>query len=792
MGLALTVPIADCTQTKVVYKNRKLRRLPLIILPVTPIILIDFSGNRITDLPHDLRCLHLLNLANNGLTYFNNFLISAINTYQSLSIFVLSQNELSEFPESFCNLPLTTLNLQENDFEDFDYKIPTLQVLNLMNNELTSFTAVLNSLNQLNLSFNYLNTLNFTSNTLTMLAVSGNNIEVIPDMVLPNLTVLDISLNKLVDISNITKFAPKLQIFNFSFNEVTEINDLPETLTILNGNNNHIKELPQCIYTIPKLNEVSLMDNELEKVGEFKQSLGFLLLKGNRIKKIGRMTVNCPILNLSDNLLEDIPDMSHCTTKKVDLHSNRIKTIDLSHLPRQATMISLRDNLIEEVPDKLFYLGYTLVDLNQNLLTSLPETLAESIVDSLFLCYNKFTAIPQLPKTLATLKMADNELTNIDCITKYSSIETIDVNGNKIEVFPDSDTLKNVSANRNRIKKFPNLPSAENVDFSFNMIEEANTYNATYVDLSHNNLTSVQFSENVVSIKLSFNPIVIDLDLPKYTKLDSIDLCGCKEVKFTPSMTAREVITSDPKLHPSEGSSTNKLFDYEGAGYSEMQGYRATMEDSIIVRRKQGLFAVLDGHGGFQASLLASAALPVFLDTVGYTTGGLCSAILGTQRLLLTKNVADGTTLCCILLTEDKIICANIGDSRCIGIKKDGSFVLFSEDHKPYTRSEVERIREEKSFVFKGRVGARLALSRSLGDFNLKGVTCSPDIKEFNKSEFRRVVIGCDGLFDMVSNECVAEFAATDDPPALVACKLRDLAFSRASEDNISVLVVDI
>ena len=111
----------------------------------------------------------------------------------------------------------------------------------------------------------------------------------------------------------------------------------------------------------------------------------------------------------------------------------------------------------------------------------------------------------------------------------------------------------------------------------------------------------------------------------------------------------------------------------------------------------------------------------------------------------------SGSTLIVVLLIDNKLYCANVGDSRAILAHRQASFfskwenIALSIDHKPELPKEAERITKAG-----GRIGAiqdysgkpkgpkrvwrlkedmpGLALSRSMGDLIAKslGVTWEP------------------------------------------------------------------
>jgi protein phosphatase 2C family protein 2/3 len=148
--------------------------------------------------------------------------------------------------------------------------------------------------------------------------------------------------------------------------------------------------------------------------------------------------------------------------------------------------------------------------------------------------------------------------------------------------------------------------------------------------------------------------------------------------------------------------------------------------------------------------------------------------------------------LCTVLKTlENELFCAylynlnkkgNVGDSRAIASVR-GRVQQLSYDHKPNNELEAKRIIAAGGWVEYNRVNGNLALSRALGDFVFKKnenkaaeeqiVTAYPDvdIKELT-SDHEFVLLACDGIWDVLSNEEVLEFVRTriaqQIPPEIV------------------------
>ena len=153
----------------------------------------------------------------------------------------------------------------------------------------------------------------------------------------------------------------------------------------------------------------------------------------------------------------------------------------------------------------------------------------------------------------------------------------------------------------------------------------------------------------------------------------------------------------------------------------------------------------------------------------------------------------DGSTAAIVLRNENKIITSHLGDSRVVVIRDNGSIHFQTNDHKPSNRSEFERIRDDGSRVVLGRTQGILGVSRSIGDFNVLGISSEPTINEvYLDSSDKWLVIGCDGVFDVIYDELLGKIANNSSNSLEFAYNLRNISYSLLSRDNISVIVVDL
>lgn len=205
------------------------------------------------------------------------------------------------------------------------------------------------------------------------------------------------------------------------------------------------------------------------------------------------------------------------------------------------------------------------------------------------------------------------------------------------------------------------------------------------------------------------------------------------------------------------------------------------------------LFGVFDGHGqyGKEISNFIKDRLPVlFSNDNSFTQNPKQSILTCVERLQaeILRSKFDtsfsGSTMVLVLILNDMIICANVGDSRAVLGKVEGKKwvpLALSRDHKPDLQDERARIQSHG-----GRVEAftdddgrpygpprvwisnldypGIAMSRSLGDSVAAsiGVIAIPEIIEHHLQPCDKfIVLGSDGLFEFLSNDDIVRTTST-------------------------------
>ncbi|XP_049287242.1 probable protein phosphatase 2C T23F11.1 [Anopheles funestus] len=264
--------------------------------------------------------------------------------------------------------------------------------------------------------------------------------------------------------------------------------------------------------------------------------------------------------------------------------------------------------------------------------------------------------------------------------------------------------------------------------------------------------------------------------------------------------------------------------DYYKVGSSCMQGWRMHMEDShthiLSLPDDPGtsFFAVYDGHGGAKVAEYAGKHLhkyitrrPEYGNDVKHALQqgflDLDEAMLNNEAL---REQMSGSTAVVVLIKDNRLYCANAGDSRAIACV-DGHLDVLSFDHKPTNEKERERISSAGGYVEYNRVNGYLALSRALGDFGLKRntqilpseqmVTAYPDVEEREvEDSWDFLVIACDGIWDVLSSQAVLEFVQEEIAQGvypqqicenlMMRCLAPDCQMGGIGGDNMTVIVV--
>lgn len=294
-----------------------------------------------------------------------------------------------------------------------------------------------------------------------------------------------------------------------------------------------------------------------------------------------------------------------------------------------------------------------------------------------------------------------------------------------------------------------------------------------------------------------------------------------------------------PPTRESSIDSINKVDRYEYLSYvaygshSDVGISRHYNEDRITTveriakrsmpHRADCVFGVFDGHGGNACAdylmhnlheLLARSSY-LATDKIKALEDAFSSAEVGFCREAKEKKDFSGSCAIVALIDTKQLIIANVGDSRAILSTKKG-IIQLSYDHKPEVCTERERILNNGGKVYRmrsesfidtvDRLGTTqttknetqvgpyrvepggLSVSRTIGDIrakdvvyngNPKCVIATPEIRQMALSQNDEfLVLGCDGIFDVLSNEEVVKVARA----TLRSCHYKTMNEAKACE----------
>uniref|UniRef100_A0A7E4V6T7 PPM-type phosphatase domain-containing protein n=1 Tax=Panagrellus redivivus TaxID=6233 RepID=A0A7E4V6T7_PANRE len=269
-----------------------------------------------------------------------------------------------------------------------------------------------------------------------------------------------------------------------------------------------------------------------------------------------------------------------------------------------------------------------------------------------------------------------------------------------------------------------------------------------------------------------------------------------------------------------------------------------------IFSSRMSYFALFDGHAGCAAATFAcdtflkklpqlcekysapSYSGPVLVKNVKKIFVNMFKDVeedFLVQARSSTPPLKDGSTATLLLLIDDYLYTANLGDTRAVLARKKtneaGETVYLAMpitvDHTPMKAEEQARIRKAGGFIKDGRVQGVIEISRSIGDFAYKafGLCAQPDIQKVCLSLADKfVILACDGLWNVFTNDEAVTFVVrkiragihkiNDDENrhvsrtnpnfsplknALLCSAATDLmkaAIARGSKDNITIILI--
>jgi protein phosphatase len=228
----------------------------------------------------------------------------------------------------------------------------------------------------------------------------------------------------------------------------------------------------------------------------------------------------------------------------------------------------------------------------------------------------------------------------------------------------------------------------------------------------------------------------------------------------------------------------------ELAAVSDRGTVRRENQDRWALRAlPDGALLVLgDGMGGHAdgavAAHLGVEAAAAHLAAAADPAASLRSAVTAAGRAVAAHRRSHGgamcgTTLVIAVVTRDRVVLANVGDSRGYRIR-DGAAEQLTDDHSWI----AEQVRD-------GHVDAARAAhhpSRNMLTRALSGDPVEPDLFTAELRGGDVLLLCSDGVWDAVADSLIAASVGADAPLGEAAAALCDRALAAGSTDNVTVV----
>lgn len=245
--------------------------------------------------------------------------------------------------------------------------------------------------------------------------------------------------------------------------------------------------------------------------------------------------------------------------------------------------------------------------------------------------------------------------------------------------------------------------------------------------------------------------------------------------------------TSSPR---NDTSSVEVVSSYYGSR-TEIGNVREHNEDSLTVLPP--LFAVADGMGGHEAGEVASEITINTLNDLAPQSAdaeALARAVVAANLNVIkapSQGVGRegmGTTLTAAILEKERLVIAQVGDSRAY-LLHNGSLQQLTRDHSLMADMiEAGQLTEAEARVHPNRS----VITRAIGS----DPHIQPDLYELNVETGDRLLLCSDGICGMIEDHEIASIMRQAPSAQSCADQLVEAALAAGGFDNATAVVVDV
>ena len=237
-------------------------------------------------------------------------------------------------------------------------------------------------------------------------------------------------------------------------------------------------------------------------------------------------------------------------------------------------------------------------------------------------------------------------------------------------------------------------------------------------------------------------------------------------------------------------------------------GRRRHNEDALLLAPEAGVFAVLDGMGGYAggdlASSLAATAITRFYSVIATDPEAtwpyaldpskpiahncVDAAIRLANRSIRAQRVDElgcmGSTVALLSFADERVVLGHLGDSRIYRLRA-GALTQLTRDHSLYEQllGDGVPLPSLAEFPYAN------VITRALGPDD----EARPELAEIDYARSDRFLLCTDGLSGALDPDAIAALLDPRRGDPEQACDgLIDAAFAAGSRDNITAIVIEI
>lgn len=239
-----------------------------------------------------------------------------------------------------------------------------------------------------------------------------------------------------------------------------------------------------------------------------------------------------------------------------------------------------------------------------------------------------------------------------------------------------------------------------------------------------------------------------------------------------------------------DASSVEVVSSYYGSR-TEIGNVREHNEDSLTVLPP--LFAVADGMGGHEAGEVASEITINTLNDLAPRSAdaeALARAVVAANLNVIKApsqgigREGMGTTLTAAILEKERLVIAQVGDSRAY-LLHNGSLQQLTRDHSLMADMiEAGQLTEAEARVHPNRS----VITRAIGS----DPHMQPDLYEINVETGDRLLLCSDGICGMIEDNEIASIMRQAPSAQACADQLVEAALAAGGFDNATAIVVDV